>query len=177
MVPCLITVACFCAAATAYDLARGRVPNSLNLAGFAAGLASTLAWKGPSALWGSLAGSLLGFSLLFGPFALGMLGGGDVKFLAAAGAIVGWRLLLLSFLAGAAIGGLAGLLLVLRADRRLSRVRSRLFLLSGRSGLLALPARDPGEARFRSGLADPPLPYAAALSAGLLLVTATAAVL
>lgn len=174
---CFTTLACFCAAAAALDLTSGRVPNSLNLAGFTAGMASTLAWKGVSGLPGSLAGSLLGFLLLAGPFALGMLGAGDVKFLAASGAIVGWRLLLPSFLAGAAIGGLAGLLLVLRRDRRLSRSRTRFFLLLGRWGFIGMPpAGGAGrEPRFRSGLSDPRMPYAVALSAGLLLVTGKAA--
>jgi prepilin peptidase CpaA len=51
----------------------------------------------------------LGLLLLLPAFLLGMVGGGDVKSLAVAGIFTGPHLLWVSFLRGAAIGGLAGL--------------------------------------------------------------------
>jgi prepilin peptidase CpaA len=77
----------FVTLAAGFDLAQRRIPNWLILLGAASGLAfnSALgAGVGQSAL-----GFVLGLALLILPFALGWLGGGDVKFFAAVGAIVG----------------------------------------------------------------------------------------
>jgi prepilin peptidase CpaA len=84
-----------------------RIPNALVVAGFLAGLALN-SWL---AGWLGLQQSLLGFGLailIYVPlFVLRAMGGGDVKLMAAAGAIVGPRdwftLFILASLAGGAI--------------------------------------------------------------------------
>jgi prepilin peptidase CpaA len=75
--------------ATAMDIHARRIPNWLTLGLAFAGLAqSFLPWStvGPLA---SFLGLLTGFTLLFFLFALGAVGGGDVKLLAAVGAWMG----------------------------------------------------------------------------------------
>jgi len=59
--------------------------------------------------------ALLGFGLLLIPFILGWVGGGDVKFLAALGALAGFEVLVYSVLYGLVIGGLVS---VVRLYRR-----------------------------------------------------------
>lgn len=106
-----LTVACT-------DLRHRRVPNAVILAGTACGtvLAACAGWKG---LERGLAGMLLGFLLLLPAFMLRMVGGGDVKSLAVIGLLVGPHLLWVSFLRGAAVGGLvAAAFLVARRIRK-----------------------------------------------------------
>ncbi len=71
----------FCLAASLFDLKRGRVPNSLNYAGFAAALAFPLSGRLPLGMLPQYAALLLlSFCLAFALFWLGAWGGGDAKF-------------------------------------------------------------------------------------------------
>lgn len=81
----------FVLVAAGFDVWQYRIPNWLNLAAVTAGLLLS-ALSGFPRLIDSLFGLGLGVAILFGPFAFGWLGAGDVKFLAAVGAIlgVGW---------------------------------------------------------------------------------------
>ena len=71
------------------DLRTRRIPNYLTLGGAAAGLGYQLGAHGWPGLAGSLAGLVLGFSLLLLPYLKGGMGAGDVKALAAMGAWLG----------------------------------------------------------------------------------------
>ena len=95
----------FCTAVIVYDLRERRIPNRLVLSGMFLGAAiqSLRGWAG---IKDSLSGMALGLVILLPFFAAGMLGGGDVKTLAAIGAITGPRILWFSFMAGAAAGGI-----------------------------------------------------------------------
>lgn len=169
----LAALSTFCLAAVFYDLRTGRIPNLLNAAGFVSGAVIASARGGAAGLAWSTAGALLGLAVLLLPFLLHMVGGGDVKFLAAAGSIVGWRVLWVAFLAGAGIGGLAAVILIVFRDRSLSRIRERIVLLE--AGILRRPSslRLDGERTKGRREADrgPGMPYAVPLSIGLLLVT------
>ena len=81
----------FVVVAAGFDLLENRIPNWLNLAAVAVGVLFN-AWTGMPRLVDSLFGFGLGIGILFLPFVFGWLGAGDVKFLAAVGAIlgVGW---------------------------------------------------------------------------------------
>lgn len=164
----LVILTVFCTCAVYFDLRFARIPNALNAVGLLFGPIARFATGGTSSLRESLAGALLGLVIMLGPFLLRMVGAGDVKFLAAAGSIVGWRLLPASFLAGAALGGAVGLVLLLRRDRGLAGLRRRLVLLdaAGLRGGGASPRT------FGSGLADFAMPYAVPLSIGLIAVCA-----
>lgn len=160
----LAILACWCAAVVYADLRFRRIPNLLNGAGLLLGLSLSYIGGGTKGLAGSLAGAALGLSILVVPFLLRMVGGGDVKFLACAGALVGWGLLWVSFLAGAALGGVLGVILLVHRDRSLTRFRQRIVLLE--AGVW----RKPGSLDSIENKTEVYMPYAFPLSLGLLLV-------
>lgn len=71
------------AAATWFDLRERRIPNWLTVPAMIAGVALNG--------WDGLFGALLGAAFYLPGFLLRMAGGGDVKLLAAVGALAGWR--------------------------------------------------------------------------------------
>lgn len=87
--------------------------------------------------------------------------------LAAAGALVGLRTLWVSFLAGAAIAGALALLLLVRRERSVARLKQRLVLLH--AGLLRTPPQMQRRA-YDAGY-DVKIPYAVPLSLGLVIVS------
>ncbi len=163
----LVILIAFCLAAGCVDVRRGRIPNLLNATGFMAGVLLACLTSGWEGLAGSLSGSLLGLSILLLPFLLHMVGGGDVKFLAAAGAIVGWHVLWVSFLAGATLGGLTGIVLLVARDRSIERILGRFVLLKA-----GLQRKQSSVSRSTAGTcAHTRMPYAVPLSAGLIVVS------
>ena len=155
----------FCAAAVYADIRFGKIPNYLNGIGFASGLALSVLRGGASGLAGSLAGGLLGLSILLVPFFLHMVGGGDVKFFAASGTLVGWRVLWFSFLAGAALGGIMAIVFLIARDRSPARLRQRLVLLKAGTWRTPEALKRPGGSRYR----EISMPYALPLSLGLII--------
>ena len=88
------------------DLARRRVPNWLTAGGVAAGLACG-AWGGWHGLGMAAAGALVGFLILLPFHWCGAMGGGDVKLMAAYGALLGPSGILLAAVFTAVFGGLS----------------------------------------------------------------------
>lgn len=136
-------------AATVEDLWRRQISNALSLGGVALGL-TVHAWLGGwSGLADSLIGCAVGFGVFFIFFLLGGMGGGDVKLMAAFGAILGYPQIITAAVLTALAGGLMALGYLLWA--KLSRVAR---------GERRDPAR-PDRKNF--------LPYAPAISLGVLL--------
>jgi prepilin peptidase CpaA len=104
-------------AAAVSDIRSRSIPNWLTLGGIAAGLALNTYCTGLA----GLKFSAIGFgvaALLFLPlFALRFLGGGDVKIMAAIGALAGYENLLAIFIFDAIFGGIAALILVIVRGR------------------------------------------------------------
>ena len=88
-----------------WDLARRKIPNWLTFGLMGLGLVMGFIAGGLEGLADSLQGLLLGGALLFIPFLLGGMGAGDVKLLAAIGALKGSSFVLRAFLYGALAGG------------------------------------------------------------------------
>lgn len=103
------------------DLRQRRIPNFLSLAGFVFGLALhgwLGGWHGAGL---ALLSGLILLATMFGLFALGWLGAGDVKLLAAAGAIGGnLGTALHIVLATGVMGGVLGLFMLLSQRTRSS---------------------------------------------------------
>ena len=100
----IVTVlVCSCALA---DLRRGRIPNALTLGALALGIAvhGSVPGTGGGVVF-ALAGAAAGGGLFIVPFALGGMGGGDVKLMAAVGAWVGPSAVLWVALFAALAGG------------------------------------------------------------------------
>jgi prepilin peptidase CpaA len=99
------------------DLTTRRIPNALTALGMGAGLAIATFAHGLAGCVASAGGLFLAIALLIVPFALGGIGGGDVKMMAAVGALVGPETLLASLLAGMILGGLVAVGVLWRRGR------------------------------------------------------------
>jgi prepilin peptidase CpaA len=151
------------AVATFTDLRSRRIPNWLVLPFLAAGLIAPAIAHGWPALWQSLEGFGLGV-LVYGALALfAGMGMGDVKLVAAIGAWIGPRQLLLAMVLTAMAGGLMALWPVLNKfvrDGWERRKRKR-------------AQEDGGEVVETGAVADDPflrkIPYAPAIAIGTLL--------
>jgi prepilin peptidase CpaA len=93
------------AAAAVYDLRTQKIPNWLTFPAVLLGLSLNVALSGAPGLRDSLLGTIAGVALLFVPFAMGGMGAGDVKMLAAVGAFTGPMFVFRTFLYGSIAGG------------------------------------------------------------------------
>jgi len=103
-----------------FDLARKKIPNFLTFPLIAYGLLYHAFAGGLEGFRFSLYGLLLGAGLLFLPFVLGGMGGGDVKLLGAVGAVKGAQFVFQAALVAAFCGGVLAVAYLL-ANRRLFR--------------------------------------------------------
>ncbi len=113
------------AAACFTDLRTREIPNWLTLSGILAGLlwaAVSGGWRGFGLALAGASVGLLSFLLLF---VMGGMGGGDVKLMAAFGALVGPAALLKSILWIALLGGVGAALLVYWRHWRRRRAQAR----------------------------------------------------
>ena len=99
--------------ATVWDLKTNKIPNAITLTSVLIGILVNSYLGGLVGLGHSLAGTFVGIFLLIIPFALGGIGAGDVKLLAAVGALNGAQFVLFTFLYGAIAGGLIALGIVI----------------------------------------------------------------
>ncbi len=93
-------------AATAEDLYRRRISNTISVAALLLGLAVQTTLHGLRGAGDSLAGTVAGFLVFFIFFLLGGMGGGDIKLMAGFGAVVGWSQILMASLLTAIVGAL-----------------------------------------------------------------------
>jgi prepilin peptidase CpaA len=133
------------------DLRRRRIPNWLTGAALAVGLLGGLWIGGPAGGLTSLAGAALGLVLLLPFYAVRGMGAGDVKLLAAVGALLGPQALLPVAFYGALAGGVLSLLVM------------------ARSGVLAPFALRLVTLRRWPGLTGAKAPYGVAIAAGVYL--------
>lgn len=147
------------------DLRSRKIPNELVLAILVTGwlfalVTATDVWR---ALGVSLAGTVVGFGIWIVFYLLRVIGAGDVKFFAAAGAWLGptatWRAALIAAIAG---GILAVAFLLM--ERRLGEVLRRAALAASSGSLADIPKQTAiPDTKHR------PLPYGVALAIGALL--------
>jgi prepilin peptidase CpaA len=97
--------------AMAVDLRRRVLPNWLTLSGAGAGLllAAPHGWH---AMWLAAAGAAVGFAILLPFFVFGGMGGGDVKLMAAFGALLGPTAVLVAALFATLLGSAEALVVV-----------------------------------------------------------------
>jgi prepilin peptidase CpaA len=164
----LVFLAVVLVAAAVWDVAAGKIPNSLTYPAIAVGLightlTGGLGGEGSLGAQG-LAGALAGFAAGFLPLMLawlaGGLGGGDAKLMGGVGALMGWKFTLMAMFWGLALAGLLAVVVMLRR-----RIAMRTLARVGRFLLLAiLPGKgqhvDPATAD------SPTVPFGLALCLG-----------
>jgi len=145
------------------DTLRGKIPNFACLTAILAAFSWHGMHAGWSGVWFALLGLVAGFFLLLLPYLLGGMGAGDVKALAALGALLGAAAIFQVFLYTALAGGALAVLQMIFRNGTLKSLRAgfdrlRLFLYTRDPGLLR-PGHDTRSQRF---------PYAAAIALGFL---------
>ena len=156
--------------AAGLDLRTRRIPNWLTVSGFAMALAFRLP-QGGGAFFDGLAAGLIAFAISLPFFALGGLGGGDVKLLAAVGAFLGIDRLWTALFVTAIVGGALALVAVIQ-QRRLGTTIANLYMV-----MRSLRSKE-AYTGWKGEKGDAPLtirsagvitrPYAVAIAAGAL---------
>jgi len=144
------------------DLLWRRIPNALVISGLCLGIGLNGWNQGIRGLGWSLLGAGLGLALFLPFFALGGMGAGDVKLLAALGSLLGPSDLLKTAVAGALAGGLLALAAAAWKGRLLETFRGigRLFSYWAAGGLRPSPELNLGHPAALK------IPYAIPLAAG-----------
>jgi prepilin peptidase CpaA len=137
--------------ASVVDLRSRRIPNELTatLAGIGVGLAAS-GVSGVS-LWASMLGFGIGLALMMPGHVLGATGAGDVRLMAAFGAIVGPNLVITAFLFTAIAGGLLALIVAIRRRRLSATLAGTGRLVAGSADTRELLRAAPAASRFAYG--------------------------
>jgi prepilin peptidase CpaA len=137
--------------AAVIDVFSHRIPNWVTLTAFVAGLLINTWLAGAGGALLALAGAALGAALLLPFYSIRAIGAGDVKLLAAIGALLGPQALVSVAVYGALVGGAISVVILV--------VRRRLFLALGE---MLIQRRAP----TRSGATAP---YGVAIASGVYL--------
>ena len=146
--------------ACAHDVARRRIPNEVSLMFAVAGFALAAMGATGISLWSSIAGCVLGLVLMLPGHVFGATGAGDVKLLAAAGAVLGVGQIVEAFAFTAIAGGVFAL--------GFAWHRGRLGTTLTRTARLCVAAQD-ARATIESPAANNRFPYAPAIAVGAVL--------
>lgn len=160
--------------AAVYDVRSRRIPNWISMSGVLLGLAlNAFLYQGWPGLRLSLQGLAIGFGVYFALYMLRAMGAGDVKLMAAVGAIVGWRDWFGTFLITAIIGGLMALILVAYKRRMKKTLWNLSFIMSEmKSGRPAYMGKEELDVRSPRALG---LPHGAVIAVGTIFFLALAA--
>jgi prepilin peptidase CpaA len=148
-------------AAAVIDLRTRRIPNILTATLAAVGVGLAAAGFGRVGLGASVLGCLLGLAFMMPGHIFGATGAGDVKLLAAAGALLGPKDTIYAFLYTAIAGGVLALVVAV-ARRRLSQT------LTSTSRLMA--GSEQARTDVESASSDNRFAYAPAIAIGVVLV-------
>ena len=148
-------------AAAVIDLRTRRIPNILTATLAAIGIGLAAAGFGRVGLGAALLGCFLGLAFMMPGHIFGATGAGDVKLLAAAGALLGPTDTIYAFLYTAIAGGVLALVVAV-ARRRVSRT------LASASALAT--GREQARVEIESAASDNRFAYAPAIAIGVVLV-------
>lgn len=148
-------------AAAVIDLRTRRIPNILTATLAAVGLGLAAAGFGRVGLGASMLGCLLGLAFMMPGHIFGRTGAGDVKLLAAAGALLGPTDTIYAFLYTAIAGGALALVVAVARRRLTQTIASTSALMSG---------SEQARAQVDSTTSDNRFAYAPAIAIGVVLV-------
>ena len=161
--------------AAIYDVRYRRIPNWLSLAGVLVGLAlNAFLDQGRAGMFvSSLKGLAIAFVVYFVLYALRAMGAGDVKLMAAVGAVVGWPDWFGIFIVTAIIGGIMALILVVARGRVKRTFWNIAFILSElKGGRPAYMGKEELDVKSPKALG---LPHGAVIAVGTLFFLALSA--
>lgn len=149
-------------AATVVDIRRRRVPNVLTMGLASVGLVLAMAGVSGVTVGGALGGLALGLALLLPAHVFGATGAGDVKLLAAFGALLGPGGVFEAFLRAAILGGVMALAVALWRGRLRETLYGTAMLVTTRNRAVTAIIEHPA--------ANNRFPYAPAIACGAVLV-------
>ena len=158
--PVFVAVVALVLLAIYSDLRWRKIPNCLTLPAIALGFLLNFLGNSWNGLIFSFFGLLVGMGLLMLPYLLGGMGGGDVKFMGALGAILGSYSVLNIFLYTTLVGGAIALGAAI-AHKRLIDTLKRVWLLLKCIFLFRAPLA--GTGLFKKSIE---IPYGLAIGAG-----------
>jgi prepilin peptidase CpaA len=130
----LAAVAAGCLAATVIDVRTRRIPNVLTAAMAGAGLGLAAFGLSGLSVSASMVGLAVGLALMMPGHLLGATGAGDVKLMAAVGAIVGPVLVVSAFVFSAIAGGVLAVAVAIRRKRLAATLAGTGRMLAGPTG-------------------------------------------
>jgi prepilin peptidase CpaA len=148
-----------------YDLRFRRIPNWVTFPAMVVGVGYHTFTGGLQGLFLSIGGLLVGFGVLVVFYMLGGMGAGDVKLMAAIGALLGPKDVLFAALYTAIIGGMYAVILIVAQGRNRSALGRFALMAKGlvSTGHLTYIAKDENEKTT-------PLCYGIAIAVGTLAV-------
>ncbi|WP_461211313.1 A24 family peptidase [Desulfocurvus sp. DL9XJH121] len=149
-------------AASVFDLRERRIPNRLTYPAMLLALAWNAALGGPTGLLNSFYGLGLGLGVMLIPYLMGVMGAGDVKLMAAAGAFLGPQGALAAFIFTSLAGGVYALVVLSLHMTVFKRVASS---IKDSMGLMAVTGRWIYSPQDTEG-ALPKLAYGVAIAVG-----------
>jgi prepilin peptidase CpaA len=147
-----------------YDIRYRRIPNILVLATMLSGLLINLSLYGRQGALISLGGAALGLGVMLVMHVFGALGAGDVKLFSAICAVVGYPLVLPTFCVVILLGGVLGIITMIRAQRVAATMHGVSLILTG----LFLPGRKVPRISVPADRSHT-IPYGVAITLGSLL--------
>ena len=146
-----------------FDVKSSRIPNALTFSAVAIAMAFHVLAPSGGGIAFALAGFAIGLAVFFPMFALGAMGAGDVKLMAAAGAWIGWKAVLFVALYGSIAGGILAVIVAVRRRYLFEAFRNVRMLVTywWVAGVKPFPALT---LESKHALR---LPYAVAIGAGL----------
>lgn len=145
-------------AATVIDIRQRRVPNVLTMGVASAGVLLAMAGLGTATVGGALGGLALGLALLLPAHMFGATGAGDVKLLAAFGALLGPAGVFDAFLRAAILGGVIALGAALWRGRLRETLYGTAMLVTTRNRAVTAQLKHPA--------VNNRIPYAPAIACG-----------
>jgi prepilin peptidase CpaA len=161
--------------AAVFDVRYRRIPNWLTLAGVLMGLGlnAFLDQGRPGLFVSSLKGLAIAFGVYFALYALHAMGAGDVKLMAAVGAVVGWPNWFGIFIVTAILGGIMALILVAARGRVKKTFWNVAFILTElKGGRPAYMGKEELDVKSPKALG---LPHGAVIAVGTIFYLAIAA--
>lgn len=100
-----------------FDSAKKVIPNFLVMPAIIIGLFLSILMSGVEGIKFSVLGFMTGLGIFIIPFVLGGMGGGDVKLMAAIGALKGWRFVLSTAVFSGLAGGVIVIILLIKQKK------------------------------------------------------------